>query len=109
MYACRTTLKLKANSATECASLIQDNIIPLLHRQNGFCAEATFIVQQRSEVHTNSLWDTKEDAEAYARTVHLTVLEILSGVTMRSSVVEILESPDLDSQLIRHTNLFGLE
>ncbi|HZS07938.1 MAG TPA: hypothetical protein VFD58_24100 [Blastocatellia bacterium] len=94
MYTCRTILKLKANSAAECASLIWDEVVPLLHRQKGFRAEATFVAQERSEVHANSLWDTREDAEAYARTAHLKVLEILSGVTMKSSMVKILESPD---------------
>ena len=94
MYACRLMLKIKANSAVECANLIKAEVIPLLHSQNGFCAEATFVVAERLEAHANSLWATRESAEAYVRTAHPRVLEILAGVTTLSSTMEIKESPE---------------
>jgi heme-degrading monooxygenase HmoA len=80
MFARQVTIKLKANSASEFTRIIENEILPLLSKQKGFRDEITFLALERSEAVGNSLWDTKEDAEAYTRTAYPEVLKALSKV-----------------------------
>jgi len=60
-------MKLKVNSAVELTRISNNEIMPLLRKQKGFRDETTFIAPERLEAITNSLWDTRADAEAYDR------------------------------------------
>jgi hypothetical protein len=85
------TIKLKANSMPEFTRLNQSNILPLLRKQNGFRDELTFIAPERSEALAISLWDTKENAEAYNRSVYPEVLKTMSNVVDGTPKVETFE------------------
>ena len=91
MFARHVTMKLKANSASEFTRTIENEILPLLSRQKGFRDEITFVAPERSEAIGNSLWDTKEDAEAYSRTGYPEVLKALSKVVEGTPKVETFE------------------
>jgi heme-degrading monooxygenase HmoA len=91
MFARHVTLKLKANSASEFTRAIENEILPLLSKQKGFRDEITFVAPERSEAIGNSLWDTKEDAEAYSRTGYPEVLKALSKVVEGTPKVETFE------------------
>ena len=91
MFARHVTMKLKANSASEFTRAIENEILPLLSRQKGFRDEITFVAPERSEAIGNSLWDTKEDAEAYSRTGYPEVLKALSKVVEGTPKVETFE------------------
>ena len=91
MFARHVTIKLKANSASEFTRTIENEILPLLSRQKGFRDEITFVAPERSEAIGNSLWDTKEDAEAYSRTGYPEVLKALSKVVEGTPKVETFE------------------
>jgi hypothetical protein len=91
MFTRNVTLKLKANSAPEFTRLNEGEIIPLLRKQKGFRDEITFIAPERSEALAISLWDTKENAEAYNRTVYPEVLKIMSKVVEGNPKVETFE------------------
>ena len=91
MFARHVTMKLKANSASEFTRTIENEILPLLNRQKGFRDEITFVAPERSEAIGNSLWDTKEDAEAYSRTGYPEVLKALSKVVEGTPKVETFE------------------
>lgn len=80
MFARQVTLKLKPNSAKEFNRILENDILPLLRKQKGFRDEITFVAPERSEAIANSLWDTKEDAEAYNRAQYPEVLKNLSSV-----------------------------
>ena len=91
MFARHVTIKLKANSASEFTRAIENEILPLLSKQKGFRDEITFVAPERSEAIGNSLWDTKEDAEAYSRTGYPEVLKALSKVVEGTPKVETFE------------------
>jgi hypothetical protein len=91
MFGRQVTLKLKANSASELTRIADNEIIPILRKQKGFCDETTLIAPERSEAIANSFWDTKEDAEAYNRTGYPEVLKTLSNVIEGTPVVKTFE------------------
>ncbi len=91
MFTRHVTLKLKANTASEFTQLNENQIIPMLRKQNGFRDELTLVAPQRSEAIAISLWDTKESAEAYNRTGYPEVLKIMSNVVDGTPKVETFE------------------
>ena len=91
MFTRNVTLRLKANSAPEFTRLNESNIVPILRKQKGFRDEITFIAPERLEVMAITLWDTKEDAEAYNRTGYPEVLNTISKVVEGTPKVETFE------------------
>ena len=91
MFTRNVTLKLKANSAPDFTRLIENEILPMLRKQNGFRDEITFIAPERSEAVVISFWETKENAEAYNRTGYPEVLKTLSNVIEGTPRVETFE------------------
>lgn len=88
MFTRNVTLKLKANSTPDFTRLIEKEIVPMLRKQNGFRDEITLIAPERSEAVVISLWETKENAEAYNRTGYPEVLKTLSNVIEGTPKVE---------------------
>ena len=105
MFTRIVTIKLKANSAPEFTRLNESNIIPLLRKQNGFRDELTFIAPERSEALAISLWDRKENAEAYNRTGYPEVLKLMSNVIDGTPKVETFE---LSSSTLHKTAAKGV-
>jgi hypothetical protein len=60
---------------------MENEIIPLLRKQNGFLDELTLISQSGKEIYAYSFWETSEDAEKYDRTVFKEVTNLLTGLT----------------------------
>jgi len=89
MFARLVTMKLKANSAEEFSRLIDNEVLPLLRKQNGFRDEITFI--SRGRALGISLWDTQEDAVAYKGTGYPEVLKALAKVLRGRPTVETFE------------------
>jgi hypothetical protein len=90
----QVTMKLKVNSAVELTRISNNEIMPLLRKQKGFRDETTFIAPERLEAITNSLWDTRADAEAYDRTTFVEVLKLLSNVIEGTPIVKTFEFAD---------------
>jgi hypothetical protein len=80
MFTRQLTMKLKPNTTAELTRTMESTIIPMLRKQKGFVNEITFISPERLEAVTNSIWDTKEDAEAYNHSAYPQVLKTLSNV-----------------------------
>ena len=80
MFARNVSLNLKPNCTGEFARTIENDIIPLLRKQKGFQDEITFIASQGPEVVAISLWDNKENADAYSRATYPEVLKNLGKV-----------------------------
>ncbi len=91
MFGRLVTIKLKADSAEELARINQKTIVPLLHAQKGFRDESLYIAPWGSEAIAKSLWDTKEDAEAYDRMCYPRILMALSRVVDGKPIVETYE------------------
>jgi len=88
MFTRNVTMKLKANSAPEFKSLIENEILPLLRKQPGFRDEITFVAPERSEAVAISFWETKENCENYNTTAYPEVLKIIAKVVDGTPKVE---------------------
>ena len=80
MFARTVNLRLKPNRVAEFTQTIEKEIIPLLRKQKGFQDEITFLVPGGTEAVGISLWDQKENAEAYNRGTYPEVLRALAKV-----------------------------
>jgi hypothetical protein len=91
MYARNVRIKLKANGAPEFSRILENEIIPLLRKQEGFQDEMLLIAPQRNEAIAISFWDKQVNAEAYNHIAYLDVLRILSKMVEEMPVVETFE------------------
>jgi heme-degrading monooxygenase HmoA len=91
MFTRNVTMKLKANTAPEFKSLIENEILPLLRKQPGFRDEITFVAPERSEAVAISFWETKENCENYNRTGYPELLKIVEKVVDGTPKVETFE------------------
>ena len=91
MFARIVSIHLKPNSATEFAQLIEKEALPLLRKQKGFQDEMTFVVPGGAEAVGISLWDQKDNADAYSRDTYPGVLKALGKVVEGTPQVRIYE------------------
>ena len=91
MFARRVSLNLKPNTKAEFAQQLEKEIIPMLRKQKGFQDEITFVVPSGKEAFGISLWDNKDNAEAYNRGAYLEVAKLLSKVVDGTPRVETYE------------------
>ena len=91
MFARRVSLNLKPNTKAEFAQQLDKAIIPMLRKQKGFQDEITFVVPSGKEAFGISLWDNKDNAEAYNRGAYLEVAKLLSKVVEGTPRVETYE------------------
>ena len=80
MFARSVSMHLKPNSVTEFTRTLEKEIIPLLRKQKGFQDEITFVTTGGSEAVGISLWEKKENAEAYNHGIYPEVLKALAKV-----------------------------
>jgi len=80
MFARSISMRLKPNSVAEFTQLFENESLPVLRKQKGFQDEITFVVPGGAEVLGISLWDKKENAEAYGRDSYAGVLKTLGKV-----------------------------
>ena len=80
MFSRNVTMKLKPNCVAEFTRTVEQEIIPLLRKQNGFQGEIAFVAPNGTEALGISLWDRKENAEAYHRGAYQEVLKTLAKV-----------------------------
>ena len=78
MFARSVTMRLKPNSVAEFNRTFEKEILPLLQKQKGFQDAISLMASNGSKVVGISLWDQKEDAEAYNLTTYTEVQKILS-------------------------------
>jgi heme-degrading monooxygenase HmoA len=90
MFARSVTVQLKPNSVAEFNRTFEKEILPLLQRQKGF-QDAISLVASNGSVVGISLWDQKQDADAYQHTAYTKVQELLSKVTEGASTVHTYE------------------
>jgi hypothetical protein len=59
---------------------VENDIVPLLHKQPGFHDEIIFAIPEGNDVLAISLWDTQTNAENYDSGVYKDVLKLLGTV-----------------------------
>lgn len=80
MFARNVTIRIKPNGVAEFNRTMEKEVLPLLQKQKGFRDELTLVSENGSDAVGISLWDHKEDAEAYNRSTFPEVQKILSKV-----------------------------
>ena len=80
MFARTVRMQLKPNSVPQFTQLIEQEVIPVLRKQQGFKDEITFVPSEGREAVGISLWEQKENAEAYHRGSYPEVLKALAKV-----------------------------
>jgi hypothetical protein len=84
-------MHLKANSAGDFTRTLEKDVLPLLRKQTGFKDEISLVDAGRSEAVAISLWDRKENADAYSRNIYPQVLRSLTSVVEGTPKVEAFE------------------
>jgi hypothetical protein len=80
MFARSVSFHLKPGRAAEFTRLLDKDIIPVLRKQKGFQDEIGFVAPGGADAVGISVWDLKENAEAYARSAYPGVLKALEPV-----------------------------
>jgi hypothetical protein len=91
MFARTVRMQLKPNSVPEFTQLIEREVIPLLRKQQGFQDEITFVPSEGREAVGISLWEKKENAEAYNRGAYPEVLKAMAKVVEGTPQVQASE------------------
>src|ERR1700730_12795144 len=91
MFARSVTVRLKSNSVSEFNNTMEKDILPLLQKQKGFRDEISLVTSDGSEGVGISLWDRKEDAEAYNRLTFAEVQKLLAKVSEGTPQVQTYE------------------
>jgi hypothetical protein len=91
MFARSVTIRLKANSSVEFNRTMEKDILPLLQKQRGFRDEISLVSSNGSDAVGISLWDQKEEAEAYNRTTYPEVQKFLAKVSEGTPQVQTYE------------------
>ena len=81
MFVRNVAIHLKANALGEFTRLFDNEVLPILRKQPGFRDEITFSTTPTGvDVNAISLWDTREQAEAYNATGYPEILKRLNKV-----------------------------
>jgi heme-degrading monooxygenase HmoA len=78
MFARTVSINLKPNAIADFTKVMDGEILSLLRKQKGFQGEMTLCVPGGREVVATSLWQQKENAEAYNTTAYPEVVKLLS-------------------------------
>ena len=91
MFARSVTIRLKPNSVAEFNRTMEKEIMPLLQKQKGFQDEISLVASNGSEAVGISLWNQREDADAYNRATYPEVQKLLARVSEGTPQVQTYE------------------
>jgi hypothetical protein len=80
MFARKVAARLKPNSLTEFAKLIEHEILPWLRKQEGFLDLITLSAPDGTEVATISFWDHQQNAQVYNSSGYPDALQLLEAL-----------------------------
>jgi len=80
MFARIVSLELKTNTHKQFSELFEKHILPDLRKQQGFKDEILLVDPGAPKVVAISIWDTKENAEAYEKKGYADAVKSLSDV-----------------------------
>jgi hypothetical protein len=78
MFARNVSIHLKSNMLSDYTRTFENDVLPLLRKQNGFKDEITFADAGEVNVTAISLWENKTDAEAYNTSTYPQVLKTMA-------------------------------
>jgi heme-degrading monooxygenase HmoA len=77
MFARNVSIRLKANTLKDFTQVFDQDIVPMLRKQPGFRDEIALANESGTHVTAISLWDSKEQAEAYDKAEYAKLLKSL--------------------------------
>ena|ERR1700688_3558207 len=80
MFARSVSIRLRPNSVAELNRLIENEALPLLQKQKGFKDEIMLVAPGGADAVAISLWERKENADAYNRDAYPGLLKTLAKV-----------------------------
>jgi heme-degrading monooxygenase HmoA len=80
MFSRVVTMKLKPNHIADLTKTIDEKVLPLLRKQEGFKDAVFFANNGGAEAISISLWDRKESAESYNTKAYPQVLQSLTNM-----------------------------
>jgi hypothetical protein len=80
MYARSVSFHLKPGSAAEFTRILDNNILPVLRSQKGFQNELALVAPGGGDAVGITLWNLKENADAYAAGAYTGVVKALERV-----------------------------
>jgi hypothetical protein len=78
MYAREITIRLRSNMLNDFNKTFEQEVLPMLRKHKGFKDEITFFIPNTNDVVAISLWNSKDEAEAYNTAGYPEVLKLLS-------------------------------
>jgi quinol monooxygenase YgiN len=91
MIARSVSFHLKPGRAAEFTQLLDKDVIPTLRKQKGFQDEIAFVSPGGADAVGISVWDSKENADTYARGAYPGVLKTLEQVVEGAPQVQTYE------------------
>jgi hypothetical protein len=67
MFARKVTMRLKPNTMVDFTNTLENEILPLLRQRKGFRDELVLVAHNGTDAVGISLWDNKENADAYQK------------------------------------------
>ena len=77
MFARNVSIHLKPNTINDFKQTFEKEIVPMLRKQAGFRDEICLASDDNTHVTAVSLWDSKQQAEAYVTSTYPAVLKSL--------------------------------
>jgi heme-degrading monooxygenase HmoA len=91
MFARSVSLHLKPNRVEEFTDIIENEVIPMIRSLKGFQDKIVLVASGGLEAMSLSIWDLKEDAEAYGRGTYQEVVKALAKVVEATPRVDTRE------------------
>lgn len=79
MYARHVSYTLKPGRREDFIKAFEKDVVPALQKQNGFTDVITFVSPDDKGIIAISLWERKENADAFGREVFPKLLKSLTG------------------------------
>jgi hypothetical protein len=86
-------MRLKPNTIVDFNHALENEILPLLRQRKGFRDELVLMAQNGSDAIGISLWDSKENAEAYQKEDYPNVQKRLSKLIEGAPQIQTYEVP----------------
>ncbi len=79
MYVRNISINMKPNSVTEFSKILDSEVLPMLRKQPGFLHEFAYSNENGRHVTAISLWESREQADAYQAGGHAEALKSLAA------------------------------
>jgi hypothetical protein len=88
MFSRIVTMHLKPNNVSQLTKTIEEQVLPLLRKQEGFKDEILFVSQDGKDATAISLWDRQANAESYSHKTYPQVAQMLTTLLEGSPQVK---------------------